>query len=208
MFSVLDSKHPAHLMGSADSSICSPSMGLLCVPAEAATGLFAGASRKALFGIPIVSRLMDRDQYEWLRCRLRRILPLLELQDSIYMSDLVGTCSPAGVELFPGDWRWCEDLQATHAIALQREATGRQQSSGLPTALNEAPKEQWLCNIVVWDGWRNAGSLRQGRGVNDSQGQVRLVHNQEGAEDGDVSGIHGPVGLQRTHLGSASAASQ
>ena len=69
----------AHLMRSADSSICSPSMGLLCMPGEA-VGLFAGARRKALWGIPIVSRLMDRDQYEWLRCRLRRILPLLELQ--------------------------------------------------------------------------------------------------------------------------------
>ncbi len=51
-----------YLMDSADSSICSPSMGLLCMLGRAAVGLFAGASRKALLGIPIVSRLMDRDQ--------------------------------------------------------------------------------------------------------------------------------------------------
>ena len=77
-------------MGSADSSICSPSMGLLCMPDEAAIGLLAGASRKALCGIPILSRLMDRDQYEWLWCRLKRILPLLELWNSTQTSQLDG----------------------------------------------------------------------------------------------------------------------
>jgi len=72
-----------HLTGCAASSICSPSMGLLCMTVEEAVELFAGARRKALLGIPMVSRLIERDKYEWLSCRLKRILPLLELQPCI-----------------------------------------------------------------------------------------------------------------------------
>ena len=72
-----------HLTDVAASSICSPSTGLLCMTLEAAVGLFAGARRKVLLGIPMVSRLIERDQYEWLSCRLKRILPLLELQPCI-----------------------------------------------------------------------------------------------------------------------------
>ncbi len=72
-----------HLTGVAASSISSPSMGLLCMTIGAAVGLFAGARRKVLLGIPMVSRLIERDQYEWLSCKLKRILPLLELQSCI-----------------------------------------------------------------------------------------------------------------------------
>ena len=76
------------------------------MPGEAASGLFAGASRKALLGIPMLSRLMDRDQYEWLRCRLRRILPLLELQINIQTSQLDG----------PSHHLWICSSTVTHSM--------------------------------------------------------------------------------------------
>ena len=57
-------------------------MALLCVSMVPGDALLAGARRKAVLGIPIASRLIERDQYEWLMCSPSRILPLLELHTS------------------------------------------------------------------------------------------------------------------------------